>query len=62
MWGRSIGLIYNDPNGLKELNWYRSQNERLVKENEKLQTNVKDLAKTVLELSGSKADLKVGVP
>jgi hypothetical protein len=61
MWGRSIGLIYNDPNNLKELNWYRTQNERLVKENEKLQTSVKDLAKTILEMSGTKIDQKVGV-
>jgi len=45
LWGRSIGLIYNDPNSLKELNWYRIQNESLTKENEKLRTYVKDLVK-----------------
>jgi hypothetical protein len=57
LWGRSIGLIYNDPNFLKELNWYRIQNERLNRENEKLHAYVKDLTKIIID-SGKLGDMK----
>jgi len=59
--GRAIGLIYNDENLPKELNWYRIQNDRLNRENEKLRTNVKDLTKTIMEFTGVKKDQKVGI-
>jgi hypothetical protein len=51
--GRSIGLIYNDSNFVKELNWYRIQNEFLNDENGKLRKYVTGLTNRVLELSKS---------
>jgi hypothetical protein len=61
LWGRSIGLIYNDPDAINELNWYRIQNDLLNKENTKLRVNVKDLTKKIVELTGLKKDQKIGV-
>lgn len=58
---RSVGIIYNDENLPKELNWYRIQNERLNKENEKLRDNVTKLTTKILEIPKPSKDQKVGV-
>jgi hypothetical protein len=58
--GRRMGYFLNNPDKLKELNWYKSENERLKKENAELKDNVTDLTKKFMAMTPTK-DEKVGI-
>jgi hypothetical protein len=57
---RAMSIIQNNPNNLKELGFYKSENNKLKEENERLTNSVKDLATKIIQLAPSK-DQKVGV-
>ena len=58
---RLVGMIQNNPNSIKELDFYKNENSRLIDENKKHKGDIKKLMEQILTLSSSPQDKKVGI-